>query len=298
MSPFATYVPDDFDDFWAEIQAEAEHAPLDFHRSTGNDFDLPGFVVHTLTFRGVRGETLHGWIAGPEGARHAPAFVWIPPYGRESLLPNRYGTREGFVSLSLNFHGHGPFHQEKYTPNRGYFAEGAASPETWIFRAMIQNVLIATRVLESQLDVDEDRLGVMGMSQGGGLAIWTGVASPRVKAVVADMPFLGPMPYNLARNAYRYPLKELVDFMEREPLGREKLFHTLSYFDTVNVATRCTKPTLVSYGEKDPACRPEAVEAIYASLPGVKELVAYPGGHDWDEGMVQRNRDWLDRHLP
>ena len=125
-----------------------------------------------------------------------------------------------------------------------------------------------------------------------------GIAPEEAKDLVEDLPFLGPMRYNLDRNAYRYPLKELVDFMEREPLGREKLFHTLSYFDTVNVATRCTKPTLVSFGERDPSCRPEAVEAIFASLPGVKELAVYPGGHDWDPGMVERNRAWLDRHMP
>ena len=64
--------------------------------------------------------------ARPGRSRRAPGFVWIPPYGRESLLPNAYGTREGFVSLSFNFFGHEAFHQEKYVTARGSKGTGSA----------------------------------------------------------------------------------------------------------------------------------------------------------------------------
>lgn len=293
MSELGPYVPEDFDEFWAELVGEARAQPLDFRRSLHNDYPLDGFVVEQLRFRGAGGTPLDGWLAYPEGARRLPGFLWIPPYGRESMLPNEYGSRKGFVSFSFNLHGLPAFHQEAYIPERGYFAEGASSPHTWVFRTLVQHCLIAARVLEAQIEVDEDRIGAMGMSQGGGLAIWVAAFSPIVKAVCADMPFLGGMRRTLSGNAYRYPLKELFDFMETEPLGREKLLWTVGYFDTVNVATRCHKPTLVSRGLKDPSVRPDTAQAIYDALPGEKRLVTYDWGHDWHPEMVSNNRNWL-----
>lgn len=296
-APFRPYVPEDFDAFWQELVEEQKAQPLDYHRSLRNDYDLFGFVVETLTFRGMHGSPLHGWIAYPEGARRLPSFLWIPPYGRESLLPNEYGTREGFTSLSFNFFGHGAFHQENYVQERGYFSEGAEDPGMWIFRTMAQNAMIAARVLQAQIEADEDRVGCIGMSQGGGMSIWLGAWSPIVKAVCADMPFLGAMHDTLSRDVYRYPLKELTDFADSIPLGLPRVKNTLAYFDTLNHATKCGVPTQVALGEKDPACRPQVVESIHEGLPGEKRLIRYPGGHDWDPGMVENNRKWMEEHL-
>ena len=221
----------------------------------------------------------------------------MPPYGQESLLPNQYGTREGFATISFNFHGHEAFHQEKYITSRGYFSEGAGSPETWIFRRMLQDAMIAAKVFQAQLEVDEDRIGAMGMSQGGGISIWLGAWCPIIKAVCADMPFLGAISESLTGSVYRYPLKELTDFMETVPLGTERVLNTLSYFDTMNQATQCKKPTHVSLGLKDPACRPDTVRAIFDALPGPKMLRTYDWGHDWHPDMVENNRQWLLENL-
>ncbi|HVL39426.1 MAG TPA: acetylxylan esterase [Fimbriimonadaceae bacterium] len=297
MSAFEPYPPDDLDEFWGEATEEAMRAPLDAHRSLRNEFDLAGFTVETLWFRGVHGEKLHGWLAYEPGARRLPGFLWIPPYGRESLLPNQYGTRRGFISISLNFFGHEPFHQEKYVTSRGYFAEGVEDPGTWIFRRMLQNAMIAARLLQAQVEADEDRIGVMGMSQGGGMAIWMGAYCPVVRAVCADMPFLAAMPTTIVRNAHRYPMKELIDFAESVPLGRERLMNTLAYFDTLNLATRCGVPTHVSSGLKDPSCRPDTVEAVFEALPGRKMLRTYDWGHDWHPDMIENNRTWMIENL-
>lgn len=296
MNPFVPDLPEDFVEFWHETYAQAKAAPLDFHRALSPS-QSSHHLIETFVFRGIDGQPRHGWFAYPEAARRIPAFLWIPPYGRESVLPNQYGTREGYASLSFNFHGEGAFHREAYAPARGYFAEGAGDPQTWIFRRMFQDAVLAARVLQAQVEVDEDRIGSMGMSQGGGISIWLGAWCPIVKAVVADMPFLGAMRSALNRNAYRYPMKELIDFGEAVPLGHERVLATLAYFDTMHQATQCQVPTLVSLGEKDPAARPENVQAIFEAVAGPKELHRYDWGHDWHPEMVERNRAWLDRHL-
>ena len=289
-------IPEDFDCFWSETAAEANARPLDFRRSGTNDFDFPGFRVERLEFRGME-RTLYGWLAYPDGARRLRGFLWLPPYGRESMLPDRYGTRAGYASMSFNFFGHDAFHEEAYLKERGYFTEGVESPRTWVFRRMAQDAMIALRVLRAQAEVDENRIGSMGMSQGAGMSIWIAGWSNVTKAVCADMPFLGGFREVLSKPVHRYPTKELTDYAPEGSMAREQIYNTLSYFDTVNLASRCKVPARVSLGLKDPAAKPGSVRAIYEALPGEKLLREYDWGHDWHPSMVDENRDWLDAHL-
>lgn len=290
------YPPADFDAFWNRTIDEALDHPLSWERSR-SDFKLDGFRTDLIQFTGIAEARLHGWIATPESPPNGRSFLWTPPYGRESLLPNDFGTREGFVSLSFNFFGHEAFHQEVYRRDRGYFAKGVESPTTWVFRRMAQDALLALRVLHAQEEVDPERVGAMGMSQGAGISIWLGAWSGMVRAVCADMPFLGAMRHASSRNVYRYPLKELVDRSTTLEGGMDTVLHTISYFDTLNQATRCSVPTLVSLGEKDPAVRPETAVAIYEALPGPKILHRYATGHDWYPDMVPNNAGWLEKNL-
>ena len=293
MTLVAPTAPDDLMDFWEEAVAEALAAPLDCDRSLRNDYETPGFVVEKIAFRGIDAMARHGWFAYPPHARRVPAFLWTPPYGRESKLPDVYGTREGFASLSFNFFGESSFHQEAYLPDRGYFSIGADDPGHWVFRSMFQDAVIALRILQAQVEVDEDRIGAMGMSQGGGMSIWLGAWCPLVRAVVADMPFLCCVADTLSRGVHRYPLKELTDFMEEIPLGRERVLNTVAYYDTAVQAAHCRVPTQVALGLKDPSCRPPNVRAAFEQLPGPRNLVVYDWGHDWHPDMVETNRSWL-----
>lgn len=288
--------PEDLREFWHELAQEAFDAPLDYHRVLTDRRSPTGHRVDELSFSGLEG-TLHGWIAYEEGTRAAPGFLWLAPYGRESRLPDEYGTRAGLTSLSFNFHGEGAFHQERYAVERGYFAQGVEEPETWVFRRMLGDAIIAARVLQAQAETDEDRLGAMGMSQGAGMAIWLGAWCPLVQAVCADMPFLGRIGDSLTGQVYRYPTKELTDAMERIPVGRERVLNTVRYYDTVHQANHCEVPTQVSLGLKDPASKPANVRAIYEALPGYKRLIEYDWGHDWHLDMIESDRNWLLANL-
>ena len=217
----------------------------------------------------------------------------MPPYGRESKLPDEYGTRSGMVSMSFNFHGEDAFHQEAYKPDRGYFAEGADDPETWIFRSMYQDAVIALRILQAQVQVNEDQIGVSGMSQGGGISIWLGAWMPLVKSVCADMPFMCGMGDSVLNYAYRYPMKEIADYMTAIPIGQERVLNTISYFDTIFQAEYCQKPTHICAGTKDPSCRIPNVQAAYDALPGKKHLEVIEWGHDWHPSMIMNNKRWF-----
>ncbi|MCL6624133.1 MAG: acetylxylan esterase [Fimbriimonadales bacterium] len=295
MSEFLQpYVPEDFDEFWEEAISEAKEVPLDFRRGRENVSSLQGFWVEEITFLGMGERWLRGWMAYPlvrEG--RLSAFLWVPPYGRSSSLPDVFTTREGFASMSFNLIGEGAFHQEEYEISRGYYALGAEDPRRWIYRRIYQDCWLAVRVLRVQIEVDEDRLGAMGLSQGGGIALALGALSPYLKVVCGDLPFLSAMRYILSQGVHRYPLKELLDYAMELPLGMERIKNTLSYYDTLNFATRVKVPAQVSLGLRDPACPPETVRAVYEALRVPKRLMEYEGGHDWDLRMVSYNREWM-----
>jgi cephalosporin-C deacetylase len=290
-------VPADFAEFWRSTVAEAMAAPLEITLDTTAGMETDGHRVRTFTFRGIDGRSRHGWWAQPFQDQIVPGFLWLAPYSRWSMQPDTYGTRPGMASVSFNFHGEGPFHRETYTPERGYFADGVDRPETWVFRRMFQDAVLVARHMTELPGIDGGRLGAMGMSQGGGISIWMGAWVPLIRAVVADMPFLGGMPWVLSRSAFRYPLKELTDWLQASPEQDAAGRSTIRYFDTVNQATECRVPTRVSLGLKDPAVRPEQVRAIFDALPGEKELDELDWGHDWHPQMVESNRAWLLRHL-
>ena len=295
MSLLEPYVPAGFDSFWEETAQEARDFPLDFSLDSQTEVTAPDHDILVVSFRGVTGSKRQGWVAVPKSGGQSPGFLWLPPYSRWSMLPNEYGTRPGYVSLSFNFFGESAFHREEYTPSRGYFADGVSEPRTWVFRTMFQDSVLAARVLDSLPMVARGRIASCGMSQGGGISIWLGAWEPLIKAVVADMPFLGAMPWVLTANVYRFPLKELTDFAFASPGNEEAVRRTLSYYDTVNQATRCKVPTRLTYGLRDPAVRPDQVKAVLGALAGEKEIEAIDFGHDWHPAMVSGGQAWLDR---
>jgi cephalosporin-C deacetylase len=288
------YVPADFEEFWRETTQQALDARLEYEIRAQEQFHLDHHNVEIFEFRGIDGLARHGWIARPE-SENSPGFMWLAPYSRWSMLPNKYGVRDGFASISFNFHGESAFHREEYTPARGYMAEGIQNRETWIFRRMYQDSVLVARLFAEQKGVDRDRIAAMGMSQGGGMAIWLGAWLPLIKAVVADEPFLAGVPWILSAQYFRYPLKELTDLAFSTPEKEALVRQTLASFDTINQATFCRVPTRVTLGLKDPSVRPPQVRAVHDVLPGVKELEEIDWGHDWHPRMIDGASEFLGR---
>lgn len=293
------YPPEDFDEFWEGVLASRARRPPAYIREHDPEDDISGHRIERIDFKGDAGGLLHGWIAIPDAVRlPAPAFLWLPAYGNESHPPDEYSCYPGFVSMSFNLHGLPAFHEEPYVPEKGYLARGLEGPDTWVYRTVVLDALRGLDILAVQPEVDPDSLFCAGLSQGGGLAIMLAALSDRLRGACGDLPFLAAMPWTIRKAAYRYPYKEMKDFADARALGMETVLSTLSYYDTVNMATRAKCPVQVSYGTKDPACPPNTVQAVYDALPEPKRLVVYEGlGHDWHPEMPANNVDWLQSLL-
>ncbi len=287
--------PIDLESFWNSITRECFKKDLDFSIAKSErvteDHDIFEFK-----FKDILNKDKYGWIAVPKNIGSLDsvgAFLWLNPYGRWSTPPNSYTTRPGHISMSFNFHGEGPFHFEKYSPEKGYFTDGIQSEHTFVFKYFYQDAVLAGRILEQYPGVDSSRIGVMGLSQGGGMSIWMASFCPFISYCCADLPFFIGLNYILGHRFYRYPIKEIPDYLEKHGLNKKDVLKVLNYFDTLNIAIYNTKPVQLSLGLKDPACKPEAIRALYNHITSKKNLIEYLGGHDYDTLMIKNNYDWI-----
>jgi pimeloyl-ACP methyl ester carboxylesterase len=134
----------------------------------------PRLRVEDVTFR--NGDvTLHGLLLLPAGPGPFPAVVWTHGSGNQDVTTDWYRdraylvSRVGIASLIYDKRGVGRSSGEMLAFPRSYAADALAG----------------VALLQNRGDVQRDRIGVAGMSQGGGIAALAAVMSPDVRFIVA-----------------------------------------------------------------------------------------------------------------
>ena len=138
-------------------------------------------------------------------------------------------------------------------------------------------------------EVDSERLGATGGSQGGGLALACSGLAP-IKRTAIEFPFLTDYKrvweMDLAKDAYQ----ELQTyFRHHDPLHQREgeLFTKLGYIDVQHLAPRIEAEVLMAVGLMDTVCPPSTQFAAYNKIPSPKSLAIYPDfGHEGLPGFA------------
>jgi cephalosporin-C deacetylase len=134
-------------------------------------------------------------------------------------------------------------------------------------------------VVASQLPgADADRVGVFGISQGGGLSLAAAALRPElVRVCAADVPFLCDI-----RRAVTLvdtnPYHEVAEFLATHADLVDVALATLDHVDNALLATRIRAATYVSVGLMDEICPPSTVFAAYNAIRAPKQIVVNPFG--------------------
>jgi cephalosporin-C deacetylase len=179
---------------------------------------------------------------------------------------------------------------------RPLLSRDVEDPERYVYRDIYLDCLLALRFLRGLPDVDPDRVGILGTSQGGGLTIGT-AALGGARAAAADLPWLTHFAQQLAQPVLG-PYNEVKDLLRARPDLEAPVRRTLAYHDTTSLATRLQAPTLVSLGQADAACPPESVRVLFERIPACKLLLEVPGlGHArsmlWRRMALSWMQTWL-----
>jgi cephalosporin-C deacetylase len=168
---------------------------------------------------------------------------------------------------------------------RGHIVRGLDDePDKLLYRQIFLDTAQLARVVMEMPDVDADRVGATGGSQGGGLTLACAALTPRIKLAAPSFPFLCDYQrvwdLELARDAYA----ELDEYFRRfDPLHeREKeTFTRLGYIDVQHLAPRIRGEVLMSVGLMDKICPPSSQFAAYNKIQAQKALRIYPDfGHE------------------
>jgi cephalosporin-C deacetylase len=284
----AGYMPEDiqprvsrpagFDQFWRRVLAEVGAEPPEYRMRRDDRRSRRGIEVWVVQYKSVAGRTIHAWYAMPARARGRPGILYLSGYGARPIDPPVGLAHQGWVVLAIDVRGN-PVDRVRPRPFEDYCTEGIESPDGYVYREIVEHALSALNFLGSRPEADPDRVAVVGVSEGGGLAILLGALSLRVRAVAADAPMLVDFPLSL--RAAGWPYTQIARYLHERPEAAEGAANTVAHFDAVNFAPDVRCPVLLSVGFLDEVSLPAAVFGLYNVLPGPKEIQAFPdAGHE------------------
>lgn len=291
--------PADFDAFWDAIARQADAIPLaaeivpDPLRSSA---EIEVFQVFYDSLDQVR---VAAWYCRPrQCAARSPAIVFLPGYQMDPPIPKEW-ARKGYSALSVAPRGK---LRSMRQFNPGYpnlLTYNMIDRNTYAYRGFYVDAWRGVDFLQSRPEVDPERIGVTGSSQGGGLTVVTAAMRPQVRAAAAGAPYLcGYM--DAISLTHTYPYEEINDYLRLHPEHAAQVEETLAYFDGIHFAPRITCPIIVNIGLQDNVCPPETGYALFRHI-GSTDKHLYPyDGHGHDAGRVQHQaviEQFFARHL-
>jgi cephalosporin-C deacetylase len=297
LNELKTYCPErdepaDFDAFWESTLEEARKHPLNaiFEKV---DYGLVAQETFDVTFAGFGGQPIKGWLILPrQRAGKLPCVVEYIGYGggRNFAFDWLLWASAGYAHFVMDTRGQGSTWSMGDTPDLyadggnahypGSMTKGILDPKHYYYRRVFTDAVRAIQAARSHPDVDASQIAVTGGSQGGGITIAAAGLVPDVAVAMPDVPFL--CHYRRATEIVdSYPYKEIAEYCHTHRDKINTVFHTLSYFDGVNLAARAKAKTLFSTALMDQICPPSTVYAAYNHWAGEKDIKVYPyNGHE------------------
>jgi len=292
--------PADFDTFWdrslAEMRAldpQVELVPAEFQAGFAECFHM--------YFTGTGGARVHAKLLRPKGAQKPhPAVLMFHGYGGNSGDWNeKLGyVGQGFTVAALDCRGQGGLSEDRGgvtgATRNGHIIRGlddalAGAPEKMLYRNIFLDTALMAQIVMQMPDVDPQRVGATGGSQGGALTVACAALEPRILRAAPVFPFLSDYKrvweMDLAKDAYQ----ELKDYFRQfDPTHQKEdaIFEKLGYIDIQHLAPRIRGQILWSIGLQDTICPPSTQFAAYNKITASKSMTVYPDyGHEGIQGV-------------
>ncbi len=297
--------PEDFDAFWAETLESTRRGPLDL-TVTAHPTSLTEIDVFDVTFRGFGGTPIRAWLRTPRHApRPLPGIVQFFGYGngRGHALRDLRWAAAGYAHLVVDARGQGHGDTDDDHPDGGpsaggFLTRGLRSPEEYYYRRVYADAVRAVDALRSLDAIDPHRIGAVGASQGGGIALAIAGLVPDIAVAVVQAPFLCELS-RAATLSTEHPYALLTQYFADRREDAAAAQATLRYFDAVTHAKRAVAPALLSTGLLDGIAPPETVLPAFTAYGGEKSVILWPfNGHEAGGDLDEENAlEFAARHL-
>jgi cephalosporin-C deacetylase len=278
--------PPDIDDYWEKALEEMRKVNADV-KLVPSDFQVSFAECFHLYFTGVRGARIHAKYLRPKyNSGPHPAVLFFHGYAGNSgdwtdKLP--YAAL-GYSVAAMDCRGQGGLSEDtggvKGNTHNGQIIRGLNdSLDNLLFRHIFLDTAQLAGIIMNMPEVDENRVGATGYSQGGGLTLACASLEPRIKRLVPIYPFLSDYKrvweMDLAKNAYG-ELKTFFRLFDPTHSREEEIFTTLGYIDVQHLVKRIRGEVLMALGLMDEICPPSTTFAAYNKITSTKNIVIYP----------------------
>jgi len=296
--------PADMEEYWeralAEMRAVDPQVELVPHA-----LNAPFAECFHLYFTSVGGARVHAKYLRPRESREPhPAVVQFHGYSGSSgdWCDKLNYVAQGYSVAAMDCRGQGGLSEDvggvRGNTLRGHIIRGLDdAPEKLLFRQIYLDTAQLARVVMGFPEVDADRLGATGGSQGGGLTLACAALEPRIRRAAPIFPFLCDYQrvweMDLALNAYE-ELRLFFRMFDPRHEREAEIFTRLGYIDIQHLAHRVQAEVLMPVGLMDAVCPPSTQFAAYNKIQSKKELLLYPDfGHEGLPGAPDRIFDFL-----
>lgn len=283
--------PDDFEAFWDEGLAEMQATDPRIELRPAS-FATPFAECFDLFFTGVGGSRIHAKYLRPKNAPAPhPAVLQFHGYSGDC---GDWADKLGYVGLgfsvaALDCRGQGGISEDlggvRGNTFKGQIIRGLDDdPRKLTFRQIFLDTAQLAKIVAGFEEVDENRLGAMGGSQGGALTLACVALAPEIRRAAPVYPFLCDYQrvweMDLAEGAY----EEVKTYFRRYDPCHERqreIFAKLGYIDIQHLAPRIRAEVLMGCGLMDKICPPSTQFAAYNKITSPKKVIVYPDfGHE------------------
>jgi len=235
--------PADFDAYWDQaleemraIDPQVELIPADFQADGCQCFDL--------YFTGVQGARVHAKYLRPTNVKSPhPAVLMFHGYtGSSGDWQDKLSyVSQGYSVAALDCRGQGGLSEDvggvHGNTHHGQIIRGlneavVGAPHKLLFRQIFLDTAQLAKIVMEMPEVDPDRVGAMGASQGGALTVACAALEPRIKRAAPVYPFLSDYKrvwsMDQAKDAYA-ELQEYFRLFDPQHKQEDKIFETLGY---------------------------------------------------------------------
>src|ERR1051326_2295291 len=231
--------PADLDGFWERTLVRARSTPLDAQIETVNE--LVPYHKFRLTYRSLDGAPIRAYLSLPWGAiskaahpQRWPVILTCPGYsGLGGGFTQLSDCQHGYAVLQVSPRGMGESAELWRVPDHcvsAWINYGRENPEGFYYQGAYMDMVRAIDYLVTRPDIDPARIGLSSASGGGLIVLCAASLDERVKAVVAEQPFLCDFLHNPAQAT-------------SQEINDPVFLHTWSYFEPINLVPRLNTPT-------------------------------------------------------
>jgi cephalosporin-C deacetylase len=258
-----------FDSFWTVQKARLAAVPLSPNVYYRNETQY--VTTYNYDIGLTDGRRAYGYMNVPKGGGSYPAVIQLPPYGNQPNLVSddmSIAERGGVISFYLNIHNNQP---SQNGPN-AYLDINLTDSMNYYLKYAILGVVKTIDYLHTRADFN-GQIGLVGVSQGGGLAILSAGIDNRVSLLVNVYPALCAHPNLKYDKPSGFP--NYWSLAKTVGLDTNTVLKTVKYFDAVTAAKRFKGVSWSMIGYRDNICYPATSFEAYNQLKGQKILTHF-----------------------